>query len=138
MEQQLKTKRFSIQGIEHSDKLVQVYTGLQNAKLFYLLTEKLREKADRLHYVRGSETDTIKKHQLGKDIKNKTHIPKQHIKLNFKLDYSLWLYAFIISLLGDCPLGYVIFISQKSIFLPEVSRCETQKSIMLLPHGPSY
>lgn len=42
--------------------MVQVYTGLQ--KVFNLLADKLREKAGRLHYVRGSESHKPKKHQL--------------------------------------------------------------------------
>lgn len=61
---QMKAKRFTIQDIEHSDKLVQMYTGLQNVKVFNLLADKLREKAGRLQYVRGSSSNATKHHQL--------------------------------------------------------------------------
>ena len=48
--------RFTIKDIEHSDHLVQLYTGPQNAKVFELLADNLRDKTMRLHYVRGSES----------------------------------------------------------------------------------
>lgn len=65
----IQSKRFTIKDIEHSDHLVQLYTGLQNAKVFELLADKLRDKAVRLHYVRGSESNTPKAHQLGENRK---------------------------------------------------------------------
>ena len=65
----IQNKRFTIKDIEHSDHLVQLYTGLQNAKEFELLADKLRDKAVRLHYVRGSESSTPKAHQLGENRK---------------------------------------------------------------------
>ena len=52
----IQSKRFSIKDIEHSDHLVRLYTGLQNAKVFDLLADNLRDKAVRLHWVRGSES----------------------------------------------------------------------------------
>ena len=49
--------------------LVQLYTGQQSAKVFELPADKLRDKAVRLHYVRGSESNTPKAHQLGENRK---------------------------------------------------------------------
>ena len=65
----IQSKRFTIKDIEHSDHLVQLYTGLQNAEAFELLADKVRDKAVRLHYVRGSESNTPKAHQLGENRK---------------------------------------------------------------------
>lgn len=59
----IQSKRFTIEDIEHSDHLVQLYTGLQNAEVFKLLADKLRDKAARLHYTRGCESNTPKYHQ---------------------------------------------------------------------------
>ena len=66
----IQSKRFAIKDIEHSDNLVQLYTGLQNAKVFELLADKLRDKAVRLHYVTGSESNRPKGHRLGENTKN--------------------------------------------------------------------
>ena len=52
----IQSKRFTVKDIEHSDDLVQLYTGLQIVKVFELLADNLRDKAMRLHYVRGSES----------------------------------------------------------------------------------
>ena len=52
----IQSKRFTIKDIEHSDDLVQLYTGLQIVKVFEFLADNLRDKAVRLHYVRGSES----------------------------------------------------------------------------------
>ena len=59
----IQRKRFTIRDIEHSDHLVKLYTGLQNAEVFKLLADKLRDKAARLHYARGSASNTPKYHQ---------------------------------------------------------------------------
>ena len=59
----IQRKRFTIRDIEHSDHLVKLYTGLQNAEVFKLLADKLRDKAARLHYARGSASITPKYHQ---------------------------------------------------------------------------
>ena len=65
----IQRKRFTIEDIEHSDHLVKLYTGLQNAKVFKLLADKLRDKAARLHYARGSASNTPKYHQQAENRK---------------------------------------------------------------------
>ena len=60
----IQSRRLTIKDIEHSDHLVQPYNGLQNAKVFKLLADKLRDNAARLHYVKGSGSNTLQHHQL--------------------------------------------------------------------------
>ena len=84
----IQNKRFTIKDIEHSDHLVQLYTGLQNAKVFELLADKLRDKAVRLHYVRGSESSTPKAHQLGENRKKPGPQRKTSGEEEFCYDFS--------------------------------------------------
>lgn len=65
----IQRKRFTIEDIEHSDHLVKLYTGLQNADVFKLLADKLRDKAARLHYARGCASNTPKYHQQAENKK---------------------------------------------------------------------
>lgn len=65
----IQRKRFTIEDIEHSDHLVKLYTGLQNAEVFKLLADKLRDKAGRLHYARGCASNTPKYHQQAENRK---------------------------------------------------------------------
>lgn len=60
-----------------------MYTGLQNAKVFELLADKLRDKAVRLHYVRGSESNTPKAHQLGENRKKPGRERKTSVEEEF-------------------------------------------------------
>ncbi|KAK2555750.1 hypothetical protein P5673_022330 [Acropora cervicornis] len=65
----IQRRWFTIEDIEHSDHLVKLYTGLQNAEVFKLLADKLRDKAARLHYARGSASNTPKYHQQAENRK---------------------------------------------------------------------
>lgn len=50
LEKHVKRPSFDISDIYHSDKLVKIYTGLQNSKLFNWLYDFIAEKAECLQY----------------------------------------------------------------------------------------
>ena len=79
----IQSKRFTIKDIEHSDHLVQLYNGLQNPKVFELLADNLRDKAVRLHYVRGLESNTPKAYQLGENRKKSGPERKSSVEEEF-------------------------------------------------------
>ena len=56
-----KTSRFSYNDIK--DKFVRFYTGYQNSKLFNWIINKIKGKAQKLHFFRGESSFMTKKHQ---------------------------------------------------------------------------
>ena len=50
LQKEKRKQTFDISDIQHNDKLVKIYTGLPNAKLFDWLYEFMMVKADSLHY----------------------------------------------------------------------------------------
>ena len=59
----LKKCRLSVEDLKNSDELTKLYTGLPNYKTFEWLSDRLREKAGKLHYYRGLSSFKAKKHQ---------------------------------------------------------------------------
>lgn len=90
----IQRKRFTIEDIEHSDHLVKLYTGLQNAEVFKLLADKLRDKAARLHCARGSASNTPKYHQEAENREKpgperKTSVEEEFFMTLFRFRQSL-------------------------------------------------
>ena len=57
-------KRFSVSVVKNDDELIQFYTGLPNYAVFNWLYNRIKYKAERLHYFRGDASFITKSHQL--------------------------------------------------------------------------
>ena len=97
--QKKRRKTFGIIDIQHNDKLVKKYTGLQNAKRFGWIYQFILVKADSLHYY---DQKSSQKRQVSRKLNSrKTFL----IKLGVGLTHRDLAYRFLIS---QCTVSVII------------------------------
>ena len=76
LSQQLPSTTFSVKEINHNQKVMNSYAGLQNYEVFEWLYKHIELKAKELHYYKGESSSNVKQHQTSSISSRKKTWPK--------------------------------------------------------------